>query len=328
MTRAWLDDERPAPPGWTHYRWPAELVAAIQAGGVTEVSLDHDLGDDARGTGYDVLAWLEDAVVTGRLPASQVPAIAIHTANPPARDRMLAAARNIWALAGGATDNEADRRRALDLAATYGVTNEIGHHDPLGDLDRAIAARGTVTITVGGTELRSSGGAPMAAGGFTRPLDAPAHVFIHEAGHAVVAHALGLQVFSIRRFATYYETAFEGPEESPTEHFLHAVVCLAGGAAQQHAGVAPDHGCYEDLQLAVGSILVYLGEDPDEVRGALDRGDGKLPVSVDPAIARAGALAMDIVVGRWTTVESVAAALKHAGELDEDALAGLLGGGA
>jgi hypothetical protein len=32
---------------------------------VQELSLDHDLGDDARGTGYDVILWIEEAVVSG-----------------------------------------------------------------------------------------------------------------------------------------------------------------------------------------------------------------------------------------------------------------------
>lgn len=31
-------------------------------GGVTELSLDHDLGDGACGTGYDVIVWIEEAV--------------------------------------------------------------------------------------------------------------------------------------------------------------------------------------------------------------------------------------------------------------------------
>ena len=34
---------------------------------MTDVSLDHDLGDDARGTGYDVIRWLEEAVATSLL---------------------------------------------------------------------------------------------------------------------------------------------------------------------------------------------------------------------------------------------------------------------
>jgi hypothetical protein len=55
---------------------------------VSELSLDHDLGDDLHGTGYDVLLWVEEAVV---LSGFQPPRITIHSANPAARQRMKAA---------------------------------------------------------------------------------------------------------------------------------------------------------------------------------------------------------------------------------------------
>ncbi|WP_373372107.1 cyclic-phosphate processing receiver domain-containing protein [Nannocystis bainbridge] len=85
--RLWLDDERPAPPGWLPVRWPDEVVALLQTGAVAELSLDHDLGDDARGTGYDVVRWIEEAVATrGFVP----PALAVHSANTAARARMEA----------------------------------------------------------------------------------------------------------------------------------------------------------------------------------------------------------------------------------------------
>lgn len=44
--------------------WPDETIAFLEKGGVELISLDHDLGDDERGTGYDVLLWIEEAVVT------------------------------------------------------------------------------------------------------------------------------------------------------------------------------------------------------------------------------------------------------------------------
>jgi hypothetical protein len=44
---------RPTPDGWVRAYWPEEVIALLEAGGVTEVSLDHDLGNDAKGTGYD-----------------------------------------------------------------------------------------------------------------------------------------------------------------------------------------------------------------------------------------------------------------------------------
>ena len=60
--RVFLDDERPTPPGWVGVRWPEEVIALLQGGEVIELSLDHDLGDDRRGTGYDVILWIEKAV--------------------------------------------------------------------------------------------------------------------------------------------------------------------------------------------------------------------------------------------------------------------------
>jgi hypothetical protein len=86
--RVWLDDERPAPEGWVACRWPGEVIALLEQGAVEQMSLDHDLGDDAHGTGYDVLQWLEEAVATRGYLA---PTIHVHTANPAARARMLAA---------------------------------------------------------------------------------------------------------------------------------------------------------------------------------------------------------------------------------------------
>lgn len=86
--RGWLDDERPAPEGWVSYRWPQEMIADLHQGILEEINLDHDLGDDDRGTGYDVLSWIEESVFDGSI--KRVPTIRIHTANPSARDRMEA----------------------------------------------------------------------------------------------------------------------------------------------------------------------------------------------------------------------------------------------
>jgi hypothetical protein len=85
--KVFLDDERTTPEGWVRVSWPDEAVALLQTGQVTEISLDHDLGDDARGTGYDVLLWIEEAV---RLRGFVPPRMQVHSANPAARTRMLA----------------------------------------------------------------------------------------------------------------------------------------------------------------------------------------------------------------------------------------------
>jgi hypothetical protein len=60
---------------------------------VDELSLDHDLGDDAVGTGYDVLLWLEEAVaVRGFVPPR---CIVVHSANTSAAAKMRAAIESI-----------------------------------------------------------------------------------------------------------------------------------------------------------------------------------------------------------------------------------------
>ncbi|WAS97979.1 cyclic-phosphate processing receiver domain-containing protein [Nannocystis punicea] len=99
--KLYLDDERPAPPGWRLVRWPDEVIALLQTGAVTDLSLDHDLGDDARGTGYDVVLWLEEAVATRDFVP---PAIAVHSANTAARARMEAGIASIARLHRGRRD--------------------------------------------------------------------------------------------------------------------------------------------------------------------------------------------------------------------------------
>ncbi|MFL9966704.1 hypothetical protein PQR02_38255 [Paraburkholderia sediminicola] len=94
--KLFLDDERPTPEGWHRVYWPSDAIRLLEAGGVTELSLDHDLGDDARGTGYDVIVWIEEAVaLRGFVP----PVIRIHSANPSAVAKMRAGVRAIEKLA-------------------------------------------------------------------------------------------------------------------------------------------------------------------------------------------------------------------------------------
>lgn len=98
--RVFLDDERSTPPGWVRVYWPDEAIRLLESGAVVEISLDHDLGNDARGTGYDVIAWIEEAVaLRGFVP----PRIAVHSANPAARARMLNGIEAIERLERGGT---------------------------------------------------------------------------------------------------------------------------------------------------------------------------------------------------------------------------------
>lgn len=90
--KVFLDDERSTPEGWVRAYWPDEVIALLEQGGVVELSLDHDLGDDERGTGYDVIVWIEEAVaVRGFVP----PRITVHSVNSPASDKMRAGAESI-----------------------------------------------------------------------------------------------------------------------------------------------------------------------------------------------------------------------------------------
>lgn len=83
--KVYLDDERPIPDEWIGACWPEEAIRLLETGHVTHLSLDHDLGDDERGTGYDVILWIEEAVATrGFTP----PGIVVHSANPSARIKM------------------------------------------------------------------------------------------------------------------------------------------------------------------------------------------------------------------------------------------------
>lgn len=69
-----------------------EVIELLKTGQVSLLSLDHDLGDDVRGTGYSVLLWLEEQVIVhGMKP----PTILIHSANSSARLKMAAAVASI-----------------------------------------------------------------------------------------------------------------------------------------------------------------------------------------------------------------------------------------
>ncbi|WP_025128591.1 cyclic-phosphate processing receiver domain-containing protein [Pseudomonas sp. PH1b] len=93
--KVFLDDVRIAPKGWIHVFWPNEAIELLQIGNVEEISLDHDLGDDARGTGYDVILWIEEAVA---LEGFVAPKILVHSANISARLKMEQGIQNIIAI--------------------------------------------------------------------------------------------------------------------------------------------------------------------------------------------------------------------------------------
>lgn len=95
--KVWLDDVREAPDGWVHVKTPEEAIELLRSGEVEEINLDHDLGlatPESERTGYDVLAWLEEALATG-IWKHPVPVIRIHSANPVGWSRMQQAITSI-----------------------------------------------------------------------------------------------------------------------------------------------------------------------------------------------------------------------------------------
>tara|TARA_R110002073_G_scaffold80260_5_gene193436 strand:+ start:4612 stop:4917 length:306 start_codon:yes stop_codon:yes gene_type:complete len=83
--KAYLDDERVTPEGWVRVDWPEEAIELLKSGEVTEISLDHDLSDEDRGTGYDVVLWVEEQVALhGFVP----PVMQVHSANASMRAKM------------------------------------------------------------------------------------------------------------------------------------------------------------------------------------------------------------------------------------------------
>lgn len=101
--RLWLDDVREAPEGWVRCYWPDEVIAFLQEGGVDEVSLDHDLGDEPvsymepERTGMMVLHALEKMQFNN--PDLVLPTIHIHSQNVVAAKHMKEVVRLLQARA-------------------------------------------------------------------------------------------------------------------------------------------------------------------------------------------------------------------------------------
>lgn len=79
-SKVWLDDERPMPEGFDkHVRTAGDAMDLLKSGGVSFISLDHDLGNDSNGTGYDVAKFIEEGAFLGTVPPMDV---RVHSANP------------------------------------------------------------------------------------------------------------------------------------------------------------------------------------------------------------------------------------------------------
>lgn len=106
----WLDDMRPAPPGWQWVKTVQEAQALLRTGDVEHASLDHDLGACAAcmggmteedwlratnftqmpqcehfGTGYTLVCWMEEHNVW---PTNKP---TVHSRNPAGAAKMRAA---------------------------------------------------------------------------------------------------------------------------------------------------------------------------------------------------------------------------------------------
>ena len=87
ILKLYLDDQRPAPPGWSLAKTADEAVNMLRTGDVTELSLDYDLGDPANGNGLHVLDWLESAISQGLI---RMPKLTAHSGSILGRRRLEA----------------------------------------------------------------------------------------------------------------------------------------------------------------------------------------------------------------------------------------------
>lgn len=85
--RLYLDDQRPAPIGWVLVRSADEAISRLREGGVTDLSLDYDLGDPHFGTGLDVLDWIERALEERKV---SLPRLIAHSGSMLGRRRLEA----------------------------------------------------------------------------------------------------------------------------------------------------------------------------------------------------------------------------------------------
>ena len=90
--KIFLDDKRSTPDGYVRIFWPDDIYLFLTTFNVEEISLDHDLGDDDIGTGYDVVNLIEKWVY---LENYQPPFLKVHSDNSSAKSKMLNGINNI-----------------------------------------------------------------------------------------------------------------------------------------------------------------------------------------------------------------------------------------
>jgi len=84
----WVDDERPAPPGWYHATSVEEAQDILVSCIVEKWSLDHDLGEG--GETYDLVKWLARELHENDLNFWPGFPPTIHTQNPVGRENIRA----------------------------------------------------------------------------------------------------------------------------------------------------------------------------------------------------------------------------------------------
>lgn len=92
--KLWVDDVRPAPPGWTWARTLDEAQGYLVRGGVEEASLDHDLGFEEP-DGSALVRWM---AMTGHWPKAKP---TVHSLNPVGRAYMLGVIERYFGTRGG-----------------------------------------------------------------------------------------------------------------------------------------------------------------------------------------------------------------------------------
>lgn len=93
--KVFLDDIRNPPSDeWIVVRTYEDCIKFLETGQVTELSLDHDLGNynSYCYTGYDVAVWIEEKVWKSDF---YPPVISVHSANPVGLQRILASIESI-----------------------------------------------------------------------------------------------------------------------------------------------------------------------------------------------------------------------------------------
>lgn len=131
MIKLWLDDCRAEPDSdWVSVFRAQDAIAILSTGIVTQMSLDHDLGDGA-GNGYDVARYCE-----------QNPHIMpfhwkVHSSNPVGRQRMCEALSRAYDAAvdlaiaeaeqklDELTDPEERKQQALRVGTLMGLWQEV-----------------------------------------------------------------------------------------------------------------------------------------------------------------------------------------------------------